>query len=346
MGIEERIFAKKAVVTEQLLAYGFQRVGDEQYSFKTNFFKNQFTAILEVDNHGKVTGKVIDRNTGEEYLPLRALHQGPYAKLVAGEYQKLLQDIANKCFVDQPFIMPQANQIACWVAQHFAEHPDHPFKRSPDIAVFREASSSKWYGLVMNIPQNKLRGTPQRQASEKVEVLEVKINPADRQNLLKLPGIYHGYHLDRPNWVCMPLDDSLTDHQVIKMLCKSRSLLLKNNVWLIPANPKYYDIMGAFDHHQEIIWKQSTNIHVGDIVFIYVTAPIKAVIYQCQVEEVDIPYQYHQDQLTITKVMKIRLLQRYPRGQFDFAFLRKQGIKAIRRPRHLPANLVTALQQN
>lgn len=109
--------------------------------------------------------------------------------------QRLLQDIASKCFIDQPFKLPQANRVANWVSQQFSERPEHPFKQSPDIAVLRETSSSKWYGLVMNIPKNKLKGTVKQQSSNYVEVLEVKINPADRPNLLKLPRIYHGYHV-------------------------------------------------------------------------------------------------------------------------------------------------------
>lgn len=33
------------------------------------------------------------------------------------------------------------------------------------------------------------------------EVIEVKIDPKDRTRLLKLPGIYHGYHMNKGNWL-------------------------------------------------------------------------------------------------------------------------------------------------
>ena len=32
-----------------------------------------------------------------------------------------------------------------------------------------------------------------------------------------------------------------------------------DDVWVIPCNPKYYDIIGAFDNLNVIEWSQSTN---------------------------------------------------------------------------------------
>lgn len=43
-----------------------------------------------------------------------------------------------------------------------------------------------------------------------------------------------------------------------------------DDVWVIPCNPKYYDIVAAFDNLDVIEWKQSTNTSVGDTVYIYV----------------------------------------------------------------------------
>lgn len=53
--------------------------------------------------------------------------------------------------------------------------------------------------------------------------------------------------------------------------------------WLIPCNPKLYDVCAAFQNLSVIDWKQSMkNISVGDTVFIYVGAPIQAVLYKCR----------------------------------------------------------------
>lgn len=38
--------------------------------------------------------------------------------------------------------------------------------------------------------------------------------------------------------------------------------------WIVPANPKYYDVCKAFEQSDEIIWKQSNNILAGDTIYI------------------------------------------------------------------------------
>lgn len=44
--------------------------------------------------------------------------------------------------------------------------------------------------------------------------------------------------------------------------------------WIIPCNPSQYDVVGAFKELKRVEWKQSTNINVDDIVFIYISKPI------------------------------------------------------------------------
>ena len=116
--------------------------------------------------------------------------------------------------------------------------------------------------------------------------------------------------------------------------------------WIIPANPDYYDIVHAFDDDREIEWKQGRGIKAGDTVFLYVGAPVSAILYKCRVIETDIPYHYSDENLTITAVMKIKLQKRYKPSQFTFEKLKeKYGIYAVRGPRGIPDSLSEALKK-
>lgn len=54
--------------------------------------------------------------------------------------------------------------------------------------------------------------------------------------------------------------------------------------WIIPCNLKYYDVYGAFKNLGILDWKQSNpKIEVGDCVYIYVGAPISAIVFKCLV---------------------------------------------------------------
>ena len=116
--------------------------------------------------------------------------------------------------------------------------------------------------------------------------------------------------------------------------------------WLIPSNPKYFDIVHAFDDKKEINWKQGAGIKKGDIVFMYVGAPVSAILYKCKVTETDIPYQFRREGLTIRSLMKIRLLKRYDPKRFTFEVLNeKYLIFAVRGPRGVPEDLSEDLKR-
>lgn len=60
--------------------------------------------------------------------------------------------------------------------------------------------------------------------------------------------------------------------------------------WMIPANPKYFDISGCLNKYQTVYWRQYYNFQTGDIIYIYVSSPESAVRYKCIVEGHDLPY--------------------------------------------------------
>ncbi|WP_081669917.1 AlkZ-related protein [Butyrivibrio sp. AE3006] len=138
--------------------------------------------------------------------------------------------------------------------------------------------------------------------------------------------------------------------QIAKLLAGSGSSTKSKKArapkeWIIPANPKYYDIVHAFDNAEEIDWKQGAGIITEDTVYVYVGAPVSAVMYKCTVTETDIPYDYSDKNLTITALMKIKLEKRYPEDSFTFQVLKdKYGINAIRGPRGITDSLSDALK--
>ncbi len=113
--------------------------------------------------------------------------------------------------------------------------------------------------------------------------------------------------------------------------------------WIVPANPKYFDLKKAFSLNSTIIWKQSTHIKVGDIVYSYVAAPVSALKYKCLVTYINQPFHYKDSNFKMDYVMIIRLLDTSDIAKYIFTELKKYGIKAIRGPRHVPELLSQTL---
>ena len=100
------------------------------------------------------------------------------------------------------------------------------------------------------------------------------------------------------------------------------------------------------DDTNVINWKQGAGIKKGDTVFMYVAAPVSAVLYKCKVMETDIPYEHENKYITIRVLMKIKLQKRYAPDRFTFGVLKEEyGIFAVRGPRGIPNSLSTALKK-
>ncbi|WP_352404011.1 MmcQ/YjbR family DNA-binding protein [Kandleria vitulina] len=334
MSIESEVFKKYIPNNNKLIKYGFKKSNNE-YKFSKKIMNDTFRADIVIDDKGQVIGKVIEIELNEEYTNFRIKgNSGEFVGKVREEYKSILQDIANKCFEKEYFIYEQTNRITKLINEKYNVSPEFLWNFVPDYGVFRNVRSKKWFGIVMNLDKSKI--IPNK--TGEVEVLNLKLDE-NVTKALKLNGVYSPYHSNKKNWVSIILDNTLSDEKIMELVDLSYDISNIKGEWIIPANPKYYDIINAFNETDTIIWKQSNNIWAGDIVYLYVAAPISAILYKCEVLEVDIPYKYSDKNVSMKKVMKIKLLKRYEQDIFTFEKLKKYGIKAIRGPRSLTDEL-------
>ena len=61
-----------------------------------------------------------------------------------------------------------------------------------------------------------------------IEVINVKINPNDKDNLLKIEGIYEAYHMNKKSWISIILDDTLSDDLISELIDNSYKLVSKH----------------------------------------------------------------------------------------------------------------------
>lgn len=239
-----------------------------------------------------------------------------------------------------------------YVKNKYKSKIEYLWKRYPGYAVFRHDDNGKWYGLVMNVPRNKLG----LDGEDIVDILNIKLDDLMlRDMLMQQKGYLPGYHISRGNWISVLLDGTVPVDDIIGWIDMSYQVTAskanKNKTrppkeWLIPANPKFYDIEHAFDDTDQITWKQGNGIRRGDTVFMYVAAPVSAILYKCKVLETDIPYEYDDGRLQIKALMNIKVQKRYEPQRFTFDVLKEEyGIYAVRGPRGVPNSLSSALKK-
>ena len=330
MDIEKEIFKNSTVDFSKLESYGFQKKKD-CYILSKIFLGGAFEAQIGVDTKGEVSGKVFDLQAEEEYTAIRFEKSiGQFVSSVREAYKDILKEIKQNCFIESYFSSPQANRIAYYLMKKYGNEPEFLWENVSDSAVFRNAKNGKWYGIMMYVDRSKIDKT-----SGKVEILDIKVEEEQMPEFLLQKGFYPGYHMNKKNWLTVILDDSISDEEIFSLLDQSYQLVCSEEIWIVPANPKYYDIIGAFKQKDEILWKQSSDVRVGDIVHIYVAVPYSSILYRCLAIEVNIPYEYKNKNISMSKAMKLRLEKSYPQNRISFSKLQELGIKAIRGPRKI-----------
>ena len=126
--------------------------------------------------------------------------------------------------------------------------------------------------------------------------------------------------------------------------------------WLVSCNIKYYDVDGAFKKLKRLDWKQSSpSIEDEDIVYIYVSAPIRAVKYKCRVVRAgltkrdidDSEFILNGDRFAEHKMhMELELVRAYS-DELTYSVLEENGVKGrIMAPRRVKEELHDYIVEN
>lgn len=356
MAFEEQFFKRKTLSSQKLLDFGFTKT-KSGYCYDKEIMAGDFQAQIEVSNSGQVVGRLIDKDLDEEYTAIHVESQtGSYLGQVREAYGAVLREIAEACFEETPFDLPQTNRLANHLKEKFGDDFDHPFVKYPKYASFRHPANNKWYALVFPLKLDKLDSETKPLAKSdlerEAEVINIKIDKRNLDQLLKKPGIYPSYHMNKQSWVSLVMDDCLSDQDVFDLVETSRALVGPKSFkaesgpdyWLIPANPKYYDIDAEFVETDTIQWTQKAQIKKGDWVFIYMTSPIQAVRYACQVLESHLPNKGLRDHPGIKELMTVKRLKTFSDDDFPLSTLKEAGVKAVRGPRRMTKDLIEQIK--
>lgn len=221
MDIEYNLFKRTSVNYDKLLKYGFKR-SDGKYIYEKIFFGNDFKAIIIVDNN-TVSAKVIDLELNDEYLGIKTNMNGNFVSKVRAEYLNILLDIKEKCFEKKYFISDQANRITNFIMKEYRTEPEFLWKSSSGHGVFRNKTSNKWFGIIMNFDNLKIENK-----TGEVEFLNVKLDKSKIQSLLNQNGFYPAYHMNKKSWISVVLNETVNDETIINLVKESYDLV--NNI--------------------------------------------------------------------------------------------------------------------
>ena len=111
--------------------------------------------------------------------------------------------------------------LQTYILEQYQAEADHPWLRHPKHTVFRHGGNKKWFALIMNVTRDVLNKDGN---TSPIDILNVKISPAQGEELRKIPGIYPAYHMNHKTWISVVLDETLPDEKIGELINTSYQL--------------------------------------------------------------------------------------------------------------------------
>ncbi len=199
------IFKDKSVNLSALKAFGFKYQKGE-YVFRQKMINPQFEVVVRVLAEGTVFSDVIDVDVNEPYQPVKIDGMtGAFVGGVRQEYEKILQKIAEDCFVSRVFVFPQTKQIIDYVEKTYGDKPEFLWPKSPKNAIFRRKDTNCWYGALLSVMPQKIGLF----GAEPVEVLNLRIDPVLLEKILDYQKYLPAFHMNKKHWMTLVLNNAI-----------------------------------------------------------------------------------------------------------------------------------------
>lgn len=110
--------------------------------------------------------------------------------------------------------------------------------------------------------------------------------------------------------------------------------------WIFISSPKRFRMDDWLKANQFIEFVQNNNVQVGDIIYLYTTAPVQKIEYKLVVDKVNIPYEFSIDDSEYSLLpgspgcfkdklfCRFKLIKRVNNPDLHLSVLREHGLKS------------------
>ena len=107
----------------------------------------------------------------------------------------------------------EREEILKYASMRYGTEAEYLWKTSPSYAVLRHAENRKWYGILMNVPRERLGLS----GKGEVDILNVKCDPVLGGALRLQAGFLPGYHMKKDSWISILLDGTVDPNTIFSL---------------------------------------------------------------------------------------------------------------------------------
>lgn len=212
----------KKIDYKKLEEYGFVKENNI-YTYKEKIKDGEFEALISVFDN-KITSRLIDNFAGEDYVLVDIEGSvGGFVGTLREAYENIINDVIDKCLVTDAFKSSQAKEIIEFVQDKYGDNLEFLWEKFDSNAIWRNKQNDKWYAILMKVSKEKLG----IKSSDEVEVLDVRYQKEDIENVVDKKLVFPGYHMNKKSWVTVILDGSLDTEKIKELISNSYELSLE-----------------------------------------------------------------------------------------------------------------------
>jgi len=215
--MESGMFLNKKINQRDLLKFGFEKEGNE-YSYVRELCDGQFFAKILITDNGAVSSRVIETESGEEYILYKIPQaRGVFVGRIREELEEILREIAENCFERDVFMSIGAKEVIRYIWKKYEDEAEYLWEKFPKNAVWRRKDNKKWYAALLTVSGKKLG----LEIEEAMEIIDLRAEPEEIEVLIDAKRYYPGYHMNKKHWFTIILDGSVSWEEVFEKIDKS-----------------------------------------------------------------------------------------------------------------------------
>lgn len=216
-------FQNRTIQWQKLLESGFIQKEDSYY-LERPIVDGLFQIVMKISLETQ-TSKVIDLSTEEDYALVDVpSSSGNFVGRVKEEYEKVIQSVIQNCTTPNVFQEVQSQRIISYIQEKYGDTLEFLWENS-NSAIWRNQLTQKWYGVLMTIPESRLK----IQSDRIVEVIDLRYEKEHIDEIVDNEKVFPGYHMNKRSWITLKLDGSIEEDVIHHFIDNSYLLSKKNN---------------------------------------------------------------------------------------------------------------------